>query len=158
MPQMNKSAFPQEAVLLDNNYPARLLRIEEYEKTYDGVVTQKLAWIFGIKADEDAIDLDIEYEAEREGALFEIGAYTSYATGETSNFYKLGFPNVVPADWDGDTDKLIGMTCTARVTSYTKDEKTRNVIDKLTKPKAPRNKTPETVEANNSEDFQDLPF
>lgn len=157
MPQMNQSSFPQEAVLLDDNYLAKLLRIEEYEKTYDGVVTPKLAWIFGIKADDDAIDPDVEYEAEREGALFEIGAYTSFATGETSNFYKLGFPNIVPEDWNGDTDALIGITCTARVTSYTKDEKTRNVIDKLTKPKTPRKKAPTPV-GTNEDDFDDIPF
>lgn len=159
MPQMNQSTFPQEAVLLDDNYPAKLLRIEEYEKTYDGVVTPKLAWIFGVKANDNAIDPDIEYEAEHEGALFEIGAYTSFATGETSNFYKLGFPNVLPENWSGDTDELVGMTCTARVTSYTRDDKTRNVIDKVSKPKKGKAKAAAKTEAEvNEEDFADLPF
>lgn len=157
MPQMKQSSFPQYAVLVDGNYPAKLLRVEPYTKTYDGVETEKLRWIFGVKADESAIDPDIEYEAEREGELFEVAAYTSYATSESSNFYKNGFPSVVPEDWNGDTDNLLGLECTGRVTSYEKDGSFNNVIDKITKPKKSRKKAPEPVETE-EEDFDDIPF
>lgn len=157
MPQMKQNSFPQYAVLVDGSYPAKLLKVEEYERTYDGVVTSKLRWIFGIKASENAIDPEIEYEAEREGELFEVAAYTSFATSETSTFHKNGFPNVVPEDWDGDTDDLIGLACTARVTSYEKDGITSNVIDKLTKPKNPRKNAPAPVETD-EKDFDDIPF
>lgn len=159
MPQMKQSSFPQYAVLVDGNYPAKLLKIEEYEKTYDGVATPKLRWIFGVKADKSAIDPDIEYEAEREGELFEVAAYTSYATSESSGFYKIGFPNITPEDWDGDTDELLGLECTVRITSYEKDGSFNNVIDKITKPKKSRKKAPEPVETEeDSSDFEDLPF
>lgn len=160
---MNTGTFPQEPVLLEDRYPAKLLRVEEYEKTYDGETVPKLAWIFGVKADDSAIDPDIEYEAEREG-LLEIAAHTSFATGPNSTFTKLGFPAFVGDDWDGNTDSLIGKTCIADVTNYeTKGGQTRNVIEKVRPQKKGKGKTEPSASKRdpvdpNEEDFDDIPF
>ena len=113
--------------------PAVLKECTEYEKDYGEGPVSKIAWVFGVKASEDAIDTDVEFEGDAQaGKPFEIAAHTSLATGPNSNFAKLNFPAWVGEGWDGDTDSLIGKEAVVDVTSYeTKGGQVRNVIEKV---------------------------
>ncbi len=165
MPKMKMNDFPQEPVLLEDRYPATLKECTEYEKDYGEGPVAKIAWVFEVEADENAIDPDVEYEGEATG-VYEIAAHTSFATGPNSNFAKLNFPAFVGEDWSGDTDDLIGKACIVDVTSYeTKGGQVRNVIEKVRLPKAgQRGKTAtsrsrkEEAEAANAEEFDEIPF
>lgn len=160
MPKMNLNDFPQEPVLLEDRYPAVLKECTEYEKDYGDGPVSKIAWVFEVSADEDAIDPDVEYEEEPTGT-YEIAAHTSFATGPNSNFAKLNFPAFVGEDWSGDTDELIGKECIVDVTSYeTKGGQIRNVIEKVRVPKGKSKRTPATAAAAKEEeaDFSDIPF
>jgi hypothetical protein len=167
MPQMNLNDFPQEVVLLEDRYPARLKEVTEYEKDYGDGPVAKLAWIFGVRADESAIDPNVEHEEEpSEAGVYEIAAHTSFATGPNSNFAKLNFPAFVGEDWSGNTDDLIGKECVVDVTSYkTKGGQIRNVIEKVRLPR--QNKGGATgdkaaararAEQEEAEDFDSIPF
>lgn len=164
MPQMNMNDFAQEVVLLEDRYPAKLKEVTDYEKDYGDGPVAKLAWVFTVKAGEDAIDPNIEYEEEATG-YYDIAAHTSFATGPNSNFAKLNFPAFVGDDWTGDTDDLVGKTCIVDVTSYqTKGGQTRNVIEKIRAPKKEQEGAVKQIpnrkseEAELDEDFSDLPF
>ncbi len=163
MPQMNMGSFPQEVVLLEDRYPARLKECTEYEKDYGEGPVSKIAWVFEVKAPESAIDPDVDAEEEpHEDGLYEIAAHTSLATGPNSNFAKLNFPAFVGEGWSGDTDDLIGRECLVDVTSYeTKGGQTRNVIEKIRLPKKGRKAaggTQTAAEKEEDKDFADIPF
>lgn len=164
MPQMNEGGeYRQEPILLEERYPATLHSIEEYERDYGDGPVQKLAWIFKVEAGEDAVDPDVEYEEDFTG-VFEVAAHTSLATGDTSNFSKLGFWALAGEDWDYDTDALIGRECIVDVTSYEKKNgMTSNVVEKVRAPKkakATAGRTRKTEEAKKEEeaDFENFPF
>ncbi len=162
-PTMNMSGdFPQEAVLIEERYPAKLHSVEEYERDYGDGPVAKLAWLFEVEATADDIDPDIDYEGEVP-EVFEVAAHTSFATGPNSNFAKLGFPSLVGEDWTGNTDDLIGKRCIVDVTTYEgRDGKIRNVIEKVRPPKKAgggasakkKTKVPDVDES----DFDDIPF
>lgn len=156
MPQMN-TQFPQEAVLLEDRYPATLKECTEYEKDYGDGPVSKIAWVFEVQASDEAIDPDIDFEGDAQtGRPFEIAAHTSLATGPNSNFAKLNFPAWVGEGWSGDTDELIGREAIVDVTSYeTKGGQVRNVIEKVRVPKKGRKTKAEKEEA---EDFDSIPF
>lgn len=157
MPQMNMGDFPQEIVLLEDRYPAKLKECTEYEKDYGEGPVQKIAWIFEVEANEDAIDPDVDSSEEHTG-VYEVAAHTSLATGPNSNFAKLNFPAFVGEGWSGDTDDLLGRECVVDVTSYqTVGGQTRNVIEKLRLPKKAKY-TSKKAEAEEAEDFSSIPF
>lgn len=171
MPIMN-TGFPQEVVLLEDRYPAILKECTEYEKDYGDGPVSKIAWVFSVKASEEAIDPDIEYgEGEVSPThTYEVAAHTSLATGPNSNFAKLNFPAWVGDDWNGDTDELIGREAVVDLTSYeTKGGQVRNVIEKVRVPKkgstkakanATKTKADATAKAEReeAEDFDKIPF
>lgn len=158
MPQMNTS-FPQEAVLLEDRYPATLKECTEYEKDYGDGPVAKIAWIFEVSASEEALDPDVEFEVDAQADKpFEIAAHTSLATGPNSNFAKLNFPAWVGEEWSGDTDELIGRTAIVDVTSYeTKGGQVRNVIEKVRVPKKAKG-TKTKAEKEEADDFDAIPF
>jgi len=152
--------FPQEAVLLEDRYPATLKECTEYEKDYGDGLVSKIAWVFEVQAAEEAIDPDIEFEGDAEADKpFEIAAHTSLATGPNSNFAKLNFPAWVGEGWSGDTDELIGRSAVVDVTSYeTKGGQVRNVIEKVRVPKKPSGGRKSKTEKEEAEDFDSIPF
>jgi hypothetical protein len=160
MPQMNMGSFPQEVVLLEDRYPARLKECTEYEKDYGEGPVSKIAWVFEVKAPETAIDMDVQAEENpHEDGLYEIAAHTSLATGPNSNFAKLNFPAFVGEGWSGDTDDLIGRECQVDVTSYeTKGGQTRNVIEKIRLPKKGKKAAATKAEQEEDADFASIPF
>lgn len=164
MPKMNLNDFPQEQVLLEDRYRATLKECTEYTKDYGEGPVSKIAWVFTVEASDDAVDTSVEYEGESTD-VHEIAAHTSFATGPNSNFAKLNFPAFVGDNWSGDTDDLIGKSCIVDVTSYeTKGGQTRNVIEKIRVPKATQKagvaaqKTKKEIEAENAEEFNEIPF
>lgn len=162
MPQLNANDYAQEIVLLEDRYPATLKEVTEYEKDYGDGPVAKLAWVFEVKADEEAIDPDVEAEEDPTG-VYEIAAHTSFATGPNSNFAKLNFPAFVGEGWSGDTDELIGKECIVDVTSYeTKGGQTRNVIEKIRDAQKGKGKAAsiKSTKANaaNEADFNEIPF
>ncbi len=159
MPQMNTS-FPQEAVLLEDRYPATLKECTEYEKDYGDGPVSKIAWVFAVKASEEAMDPDVEFEGDANASEpFEIAAHTSLATGPNSNFAKLNFPAWVGEAWSGDTDEIIGKEAVVDVTSYeTKGGQIRNVIEKVRVPKKAAGGRKSKAEQEEEADFADIPF
>jgi hypothetical protein len=176
-----QTEYPQDAVILEGQYPATLKECTEYEKNYGDGPVPKVAWIFGVQADEEAVDDDVELGEDVEipsDYVFEIAAHTSLATGPNSNFAKLNLPAWVGSDWDGDTDGLLGKKALVDVDQFTRssDGKTQNVISKIREPRKSRrgrkskdeeleaakddeggeNKEPE-VEVDES-DFEDIPM
>jgi hypothetical protein len=155
---MNVKEFGQEPVLVDDFYPARLVKITEYQKDYGQGPVDKLAWVFRATASEDALDPDVEPEEEFIGSV-EVAAHTFLATGPKSKYAQLNLPAFVEASvdgtWDGDTDPLVGKECEVYVESYeTKGGQTRNVVTKV---RLPRKKARAALKKA-EEDFEDIAF
>lgn len=177
MAKLSESTYRQDPVLLDGYYPATLKEVTEYTKTYDGKETPRLAWIFDVEADEDALDDSIEVGIEdwEPTGHYEVAAHTgkNKSTKQNSNWYKLDMDVIVPQGVL-DTDVLIGAACIVNVSSFVADDGlTKNTVEKVRKPKkgqkaaktlpeqqkraADAKKPREEVEIDES-DFSDLPF
>lgn len=159
MPKMNSGESAQEPVLVEDFYPAYLKEVTEYQKDYGDGPVEKLAWVFEVTADEDALDPEVEPEEAFTGSV-DVAAHTSLATGPRSNFAKLNLPAFAGADWDRDTDSLIGRECSVYVESYeTKGGQTRNVVSKIKvskKTTAARKKKAEAKVEETERDFENI--
>lgn len=158
MPKLN-TGFPQEPVLLEARYPAKLKECTEYTKDYGEGPVDKVAWIFDVEAPEDALDPDVNFEGDPSPTgHYEVAAHTFLATGPNSKFAKLNLPAFVGEGWSGDTDDVIGKRCIVDVTSYeTKGGQVRNVIEKIRVPN--KGKAAKASKAQeDSEDFDSIPF
>lgn len=157
-PQMNEVGTQQVQgpVLLKGLYPAKLKKVEPYEgKLKDGSTVSKLAWVFQVKANDDDVDEDIEFEGELTG-FYEVAAHTYLARGDGSKFAELGFSRIIEPNWTGNTDDVIGTNAQVFVSRYEKSNGfTNNVINDVDRP--PKKGKAEPV-ADDSEDFSDIPF
>jgi hypothetical protein len=160
MPKMNSGDATQEPVLVDDFYPGFLKEVTEYQKDYGDGPVDKLAWVFEVTADESALDEDVEPEEPFTGTV-DVAAHTSLATGPRSNFAKLNLPAFAGADWDRDTDSLIGRDCEVYVESYeTKGGQTRNVVTKVKvskKTAKARKQKAEAELAETEKEFENIP-
>jgi hypothetical protein len=134
MPGLSESTYPQGPVLVDGYYPATLKEVTEYTKTYEGRETVRLAWIFDVEADEDAVDDTIEVEDPEYSfdGHFEIAAHTGAKKSKkaNSNWAKLDMDMIVPEDCT-DTDDVIGVKCIVNVSNFVGgDGLTKNTIEK----------------------------
>lgn len=167
MPKI-ETGFPQEPVLIEDRYPATLKDVQEYTSIYEGVESQRLAWIFDVVADEDAIDdsIEIEIEGYEFSGHFEVARHTSFATGPKSNMRPLLEALVGEVPQKLDTDDLIGLPCIVDVTSYeTKGGQIRNVIEKVRPPKKGQQRgrpkspaLPSGAADVDESDFDDIPI
>lgn len=159
MPKLNTESYAKEPIIEEDKYPATLKEVNEYERDFGEGPVQKLAWIFELEVSESAVESDPEgnFDGTVEAAL-----HTSYATGKNSKFKACGLKDLVPEDWDGDTDSLIGMQGMADVIQYTgNDGTTRNAIDRIRPPKKVKKAkaTPKQDEVTVDEsDFEDIPL
>ena len=140
MPGLKESTYPQGPILADGYYPATLKEVTEYTKTYDGKESPRLAWIFDVEADEEAIDDAVEIEDEEYtfDGTFEIAAHTGInkSKAANSNWHKLSMSTIVPDDCK-NTDDVIGAKCIVNVSSYVgEDNMHKNTIEKIRPPKA----------------------
>lgn len=166
MPEISESTYPQGPVLVDGYYPAQLIDVREYKKTYEGREHDRLAWIFDVQADEgqldDAIEIeDAQYEFD---GHFEVAAYTGArkSNRSNSNWFKLDM-NTLVGEGITDTDEVIGARCIVNVSSFTgEDGITKNTIEKIRPPKknvgGKRAQAKVEEASEKEEDFADLPF
>lgn len=165
MPGLSESTYPQGPVLVDGLYPIKLKDAKEYTKTYDGKESDRLAWIFDVAAEEDAVDDSIEIEDEeyKFDGHFEVAAHTGVTKSDkpNSNYAKLNMGLIVPDDCK-NTDEVIGVEAIGYVSSFVaSDGLTKNTIEKISLPKKGKGKAPATKAAPvelNENDFDDIPF
>lgn len=156
-PSMNMTSYEKEPVLEEDKYPATLKEVTEYERDFGEGPVAKLAWVFDVSADEAAVEEDPEGKFD---GTVEIALHTSFATGKNSKFVSSGLGGLVPEDWDGDTDALIGLKAMADVVQYEgRDGDTRNSIDRVRPPKKVRaTSKAEKAEAENAAEIDEMPF
>ena len=162
MPGLTESTYPQGPVLVDGYYPATLVEVKEYTKTYDGKETDRLAWVFDVEAPEDAMDDSVEVEDEEWSydGHFEIAAHTGTNKSKkpNSNWHKLQMSTIVPDDCR-DTDEVIGAKCVVNVSSFVSDDNmTKNTIEKIRPAKKGKAKAAAKAQAENDAEIDDLPF
>lgn len=166
MPGLSESTYAQGPVLVDGLYPIKLEDAKEYTKTYDGKESERLAWIFDVRAEEDAVDdsVTIEDEDYEFDGHFEIAAHTGKKKSKkaNSNWAKLDMDVMVPEDCK-NSDDVIGWEGIGYVSSYeASDGLTKNTIEKIRPAKKGKaSKSPATKAAPvelNENDFDDIPF
>ena len=164
MPKMTSTSFDRDPVIEEDRYPATLKEANEYEKEYNGEIKEKIAWVFEVEVDPSAIESDPD--GAFNGKAVEIALHTSKATGKNSKFKSAGLADVVPEDWDLDTDNCIGMEVMADVVQYTDGNGAiRNGIDKVRPPKKGKKAKKEAAPKSGKDevtldesDFEDIEF
>lgn len=156
-PSMNMTSYEKEPVLEEDKYPATLKEVTEYERDFGEGPVAKLAWVFDISAEADAVEEDPEGKFD---GTVECALHTSFATGKNSKFVSSGLSALVPENWDGDTDALIGLKAMADVVQYEgRDGDTRNAIDRVRPPKKARaTSKAEKAEAENAAELEEIPW